>query len=216
MTAREENLLMSREHIRKGTVIDELLKACVVDKTINLSELLVGDRNAIMIAIRCFGIGEDYSARVECPECQSKTDFVFDLTQLDTKDFQPISQIAPFQNAFSFVLPFTKHEVVFKLLTGGDERKILDLMEQRKKKNLPDEMITTRLLYSILSINGKEERAFIANYINNMPARDARALRKFMDENEPSIDMSQTFKCSNCGYEEVMQIPMGPEFLWPK
>lgn len=218
MTAREDNILMSRESIRKGTVVDELLRACVVDKTINMNSLLTGDRNAIMVAIRIYGIGEDYSVKVECPACSEKSDFTFDLSQLESKDFNPqlSQQVVPFTNLFSYVLPLSQKVVNFKLLTGDDERKILDLMEQKKKKGLPDEIVTTRLLFSIVSIDGKDDRALISSFVNTMPARDARALRKHMDQIDPSIDMSQNFVCKNCAHEEVMNIPMGVEFLWPK
>ena len=60
MTAKEEDILTSQNLIQQGTVIDVLLQSLIVDKTINIQELLIGDKNAIMVAARILGYGKDY------------------------------------------------------------------------------------------------------------------------------------------------------------
>ena len=52
MTAREEDLLTSRALLKKGLALDRLLESVIIDKKIRASDLLVGDRNAILISTR--------------------------------------------------------------------------------------------------------------------------------------------------------------------
>ena len=77
MTARDEDILTSRALIKKGTVITELIKSCLIDKTIDVDEMVSGDRNAIMTALRITGYGSEYKVEVDCPACgeRSKQDF---------------------------------------------------------------------------------------------------------------------------------------------
>ena len=59
MTAKEEDILTNQNYIQKGIVLDKLLQALIVSK-INYSDLIVGDKNAIMVAARVLGYGKDY------------------------------------------------------------------------------------------------------------------------------------------------------------
>lgn len=216
MTTREEDILMSRALIKKGTVITELIKSCLITPGVEVSSLIGGDRNALMVSIRILGYGSDYDAEVNCPKCEHKNTIKVDLNQLDVKDLKT-NPVALGENRFSFVLPITKKNVHFRFLTGKEEEEILATMEARKKRGLPnDNVVTTRLLYSILSIENVSDRNKIAQFIGNMPARDSMALRQYMDEIEPGIDMKFEFNCSNCEHYEVMALPLGPNFFWPK
>jgi len=60
MTAREEDILTSANLIKKGIVIDKLLEALIIDKSIKLDDMLLGDKNAILIASRILAYGKDY------------------------------------------------------------------------------------------------------------------------------------------------------------
>ena len=48
MTAKEEDILTNANYIRQGVVIDKLLQSLIVTP-IDYNELLVGDKNAILI-----------------------------------------------------------------------------------------------------------------------------------------------------------------------
>jgi hypothetical protein len=219
MTAKEENILMSRALVRRGTVITELIKSCLIDKSIEVNDMISGDRNALMVAIRVSGYGSDYTPQFKCPECEQMQEFTFKLAELETKelDLEKLNQVEPFKNLFLFQLPASKKNVEFKFITGKEEEQMLQVVEARKKRGmLNDEVITTRLLNSIVSIDGIKERSYISKFANNMLASDSLALRRHIDNNEPSIDMTQSFTCNNCDYSEVMSIPMGPSFLWPR
>ena len=115
MTAREEDILTSRALIKKGTVITHLIKSCLVDKTIDVDEMLVGDRNAIMTALRVTGYGSDYNAEVDCPQCSERSKQEFQLTELPIKRLE-ISPVADGANLFEFTLPMTTEENSLQVL----------------------------------------------------------------------------------------------------
>ena len=217
MTAREEDILTSRALIKKGTVISELLRSCIVDKSLNVDDLISGDRNALMTAIRITGYGSDYKVEVECPECGEKTSPTFSLSELPIKRLE-IEPIEAGSNLFEFVLPVSKKRVVFKFLTGRDERDISVELERKKKQKIGgdvDSMITSRLLHSIVSVDGIADKGKIATFVRNMPARDSRSLRKFMDDNEPGVEMKSWMECESCAESSEVTLPIGASFFWP-
>lgn len=215
MTAREEDILTSRALIKKGTVITNLLQSCIVDKRIDVQRMLSGDRNAVMVALRITGYGSEYTAEVECPSCSDKSKHSFDLTSLPIKDLT-INPSESGANVFEFQLPVTKKSVRFKFLTGADEEEIL-LIQERKKKtgSLADSLVTTRLQYSLVAVDGKTDKNTIASFIRSMPARDSMELRRYIDKHEPGIDMKGFIDCNACGESSEVRMPLGASFFWP-
>lgn len=215
MTTREEDILMSRALIRKGTVITELIKSCMITPNVDVTSLVGGDRNALMVAVRVLGYGADYSGNVDCPACQVKNQITVDLNSLEIKDLgqEPVNVG---ENQFEFTLPVGKQKIVYKLLTGKEEEEIMASLEAKKKRGIQnDNVITTRLQYSIVSINGISDKSKLTNFIGVMPARDSNALRAHMDKIEPGVNMRFDFECKSCGHVEVMPLPLGPTFFWP-
>jgi len=215
MTAKEEDILTSKAYLKKGTVITELIRSCLIDKGVDPRDLLTGDRNALMVAIRATGYGAEYDAEIECDECGAKTQRQFNLGALPIKRLS-IPPVVPGQNVFEFHLPVTKKNVKFRFLTGRDEEEIMATNEKQKKAGLStDSSVTTNLLYSIVSIDGIGERAKIAQFVKMMPAKDSLALRNYIRDNEPGIEMKQESACEACGHEEEVNMPLGVNFLWP-
>lgn len=215
MTAQQEDILMSRPLIKKGTVITELIKSCLVDKSVDVNSLISGDRNALMVSIRITGYGAEYTPTIQCPACDHRQDFPIRLDNLEVK---PLTKepVTPGANLFDFKLPMTGKTVHFKFLTGREEEEILATMEAKKKKGIQnDNVITTRLLYSLVSVDGTTDRNLISQFVRYMPAGDSLALRKYIDVVDPTIDMKAEFSCTSCDHTEVMSIPMGPSFFWP-
>jgi len=215
MTAREEDILTSRALIKKGTVITELIKSCLTDKRINVSDMLVGDRNAIMVALRITGYGSDYNVEAECPKCNARSKQTFDLSALPIKRLE-YAPIESGRNIFEFKLPITKKTVHFKFLTGRDEEEINTVLERAKKQGaLADNLVTSRLQYSIVAIDSKTDRGAINGFIRNMPARDSMELRRHIDSSEPGIDMKGELDCPSCNEISEVRIPLGASFFWP-
>ena len=67
MTAKEEDILSSRNLLKKGLAIERLIQSVICDKNVQAKDLLVGDRNAILIAARRSAYGNIYSIKVTCP-----------------------------------------------------------------------------------------------------------------------------------------------------
>ena len=215
MTAREEDILTSRALIKKGTVISELIKSCLVDKNIDVNKMLVGDRNAIMTALRVTGYGSLYNVEVDCPDCGERSKQDFQLTELPIKRLE-ISPVAEGANLFEFNLPVTKKKVHFRFLIGEDETDIAVAQERRKKLgSQTDNLVTTRLQHQIVAVDGVKDRSKINVFIRGMPARDSLALRKHVDKNEPGIDMKQWMDCPSCMESSEVRLPMGASFFWP-
>ena len=218
MTAKEEDILMNRTLVRKGTVVTELIKSCMLDKAVDVNSMISGDRNALMIAVRITGYGADYSPKVTCPSCEAQQDWSLNLEELPVKelDLEKLSQVGPGQNAFEITLPRTKKTVVFKFLTGREEERMLQDIEARRKKGIVQEnLVTTKLMNCIISVDGSTDRGYINQFCQYMPAADSLALRKVIDESEPGVDMSSDFTCTACGHQEVLTVPLGPTFFWP-
>jgi hypothetical protein len=220
MTAREEDILTNQALLKRGTVISELIRSCLVDNRADPSSLLNGDRNALVVAIRVTGYGPEYDAEIECSECSAKTSQTFNLVEMPIRRLM-IEPVADGQNLFEYVLPFSKKTIRFKFLTGRDEEEIAATQEKQRKLALTSgatgaATVTTSLLYSIVSVEGVTDRQKIAGFVRNMmPARDSLALRTYIKENEPGILMKQDVTCGQCGRTEEVSMPMGVKFLWP-
>lgn len=204
MTAKEEDILTNQSYIQKGIVLDKLLQALIVSK-INYNDLIVGDKNAIMVAARILGYGKDYSFEY------SGQEYTVDLTQIDNKPFNHSNKGV---NEFDYTLPSTGTNITYKILTHGDEQKIQTELDGLKKinKNASPEL-STRLKYIITSVNGDRETKTIREFVDNhLLARDSRELRKHIKDNQPDVDL--TFFPD--GSENRVDIPIGIKFFWPE
>jgi hypothetical protein len=207
MTAKEEDILTNVNYIKNGTVIDKLLQSMIVT-SIDYNELLVGDKNAILIAARVLGYGKDYVI-----EYSGKQETI-DLSQLKEKELN--ESLYKNGNEFTFTLPKTGNVVTFKLLTHGDEQKIEAEIKGLKKVN-PNATteVTTRLKYIITSINGNREAKSVREFVDTaLLAPDARALRQYYSEVSPDIEMK--FTPSDPDYVgEGVEFNIGLNFFWP-
>lgn len=204
MTAREEDILTNQNYINKGTVLDELIKSHIVSD-VKYEDMIVGDKNALLVAARILGYGKDYKFEWDGEE------YNIDLTTIQDK---PINEkLFKGINEFSFTLPSTDIEITFKLLTGTDEKKINAELEGLKKinKNASPEL-STRLKYMITSVGGNRENKDIRQFVDNqLLARDSRALREYIKEVQPDVDL--TFFPD--GSDTKVSIPVGLSFFWP-
>ena len=205
MTAKEEDILTNQNYIANGTVLDKLLKSLIITK-FNYEDLLIGDKNAIMIAARILGYGAEYKFTYNGKE------EVVDLSEINNKPFDE-SLITKGQNEFSFKLPTSDNEITFKFLTHGDESKINQELEGLKKlgkEGSPE--LTTRLKYIITSINGDRTTKLIREFIDEaFLARDARAFREYIGKVQPDVDL--TFFPSSS--TKSINLPIGINFFWP-
>jgi hypothetical protein len=206
MTAKEEDILTNQSYIQKGTVLNKLLDSVILTEGVKQQDLILGDKNAVLVATRILGYGAEYKFTYRGEEK------IVDLSSLENKEFDE-SLITPGKNEFEFVLPHTKTPITYKILTGGDEIKIDRELEGLKKinKNAAPEL-STRLKYIITSVNGesgsKEVREFVDNFLL---AIDSKALRKHLRNTQPDVDLRYI---DEDGKE--VAIPIGISFFWPE
>jgi len=212
MTAKEEDILTNSNYMRQGTVIDKLLQALIITP-FNYDDLLIGDKNAVLIAARILGYGAEYEFKYTDKRGQ-EIDAKIDLSKLEEK---PVDEsVYKNGNNFTFILPKSNNTVTFKLLTHGDEKKIEAEIKGLKKIN-PNVTtdITTRLKHIITSINGDNEQKSIRDFIDNfLLAPDARALREYYSQIQPDIEMK--FIPEDESYTgEGITVPISLNFFWP-
>lgn len=220
MTAKEEDILTSQNLIQKGVVIDMLLRSLLVSngegKTVNYDDLVIGDKNAIMIAARVLGYGAEYPVEVSCPKCQGKIKEVVDLASLENKEVE----LGQDGNNFTFVLPLSKKTLSFKILTHSDEKKIELEIKRMKKKTKSTQIsydLTSRLKTIITAVDGEDTKLAIDNFVENeFVSRDSLAFRKNLESISPDVDMSIFFECESCQHEGDITIPMTVDFFWPR
>lgn len=216
MTTRDEDILTSRALSKNGTVISQLIRACLIDKRIDPGGMLSGDRNAVMVAIRITGYGRDYAVEVTCPDddCEEKNIYSFDLAQLPIKRLT-LEPVSDGENLFSFDLP-SGHHVLWRFMTGRDEEELTQSQNAKKKIKMADEgLVTGRMQRMIVAINGERDRSKISAIIPQLPASDSRAFRKYVQQHEPGIEMIGDFVCPSCGLQSEVDVPLGASFFWP-
>jgi hypothetical protein len=207
MSAKDEDILTNQNYLEKGTVIDKLLQSLIVDESINYSDLLIGDKDALMIAARILGYGKDYEITY------MKEPYTVDLTTLNHKEID-FTKFEKGNNEFKFTLPTTGTEITFKILTHADEQKIDQEIQGMKKinKNFTGEL-STRLKHTITSVGGSRETKEIRNFVENqLLAADSRALRNHMETIAPGVNIK--FYPEN-GPTGGVSLPIGITFFWP-
>ena len=208
MTAADEDILTSRSLLRSGKAIDAVLQNCILDKRINSEELLSGDKNALITFLRVSGYGPEYKVEIDCPGCEETSKYEFDLSQLEMKTLD-IEPLAEGENRFHLQLPSGTH-IEFKFLNSAEEK-------IKRTTNSPiDRNVTTRLKNTIIAIDGSNDPSLINNYVDSLNVRDSRALRKYMEDNTPDIDMRQDFECAHCGHRGEVDVPIAVGFFWPE
>jgi hypothetical protein len=215
MTAREEEILASQNLVRKGVVIDKLFESIIVEKAVNVDDIVLGDKNAILLATRVLGYGPEYKIEMtnSLGEPQEVT---VDLGKVQTKeiDFELLSP----ENRYEFTTPHGKNKLEFKILTHGDEKKIdadIKALSRLNKSGVSAEL-TTRYRFMILSVDGQSDTQSITSFINNkFITRDTKAFREYIAKITPDINMEFDFEDEQTGETEVRSIPMGVGFFWP-
>lgn len=207
MTAAHEDILTNQNYIKNGTVIDKLLKALIVSK-INYDDMIVGDKNAVMVAARVLGYGKDYEIEWRGQK------ITIDLSKIEPNPIDE-KQFTQGKNEFYFTLPTNGAVIKYKLLTNNDDKKIQAEIEGLKKINKHESYeLSTRLKFMITAINDNSDVAFIRKFIdNNLLARDSKAFREHIKNTQPDINLTFKYDGEN-GTEEGI-IPITTNFFWP-
>tara|TARA_R110002153_G_scaffold169437_2_gene322298 strand:+ start:102 stop:851 length:750 start_codon:yes stop_codon:yes gene_type:complete len=211
MTTREEDILMSENLIKKGVVIDKLLDSLIVTKGVKQEDLVLGDKNAVLVAARILAYGPEYTAEVTNPnDPEQKVSHTFDLSQCPFKELS--KDVDYTDNSFNYTTDIGKNKIKFKLLTGVEEALIEKDLKQSAKYGYSTD-ITTRLRYTITEVDGDSKPETITEFAQNLLARDSMALRNHIKEISPDIDLTSEIEIG--GETVSVSIPLSVAFFWP-
>ena len=212
MTAREEDILTNQNYIQKGIVLDKLLESLIVSE-VNYKDIIIGDKNALLIASRVLGYGKDYSFKAQSAVTNKLEDFTVDLTTLKDKVLKKKDLKEVGVNEFEYTLPTTNKLITYRLLTHGDEVAIAkEVQGQNRIKPGSNPEISTRLKYIITSIDGDADKKTIREFVDGyLLAKDSRALREEIKRISPDVEL----KYHGEDGEEDINIPINLNFFWP-
>ena len=214
MTAKEEDILTSSNLIKKGIQLDKLLESIVVEPGVNVNDLVIGDKNAILITSRILAFGPEYLAKITDPFDSEEVDVTIDLTTVKIKEID--ESILNRYNEYPFTLPISKAQIKFKLLTHGDEQAINRDIEASQKTLKTSNEITTRYRRMIVEVDGNRELGHISNFVTNrLLAGDSKALRKEIAKITPDLDLKFDYTSPITGETEALRIPFGINFFYP-
>jgi len=215
MTARQEDILMSKALIKNGTVINKLIQSCLVDKSVRVEDLVAGDKTALMIALRITGYGANYPIETKCQECDEKIETEIDLSSLAVKSLG-VQPDEPFTNKFTIQLPVSKKTITIKIPDGHDELEALAVERNKKRAKIStNSTITDMISSAIIEVEGVKNKNKIKGFVRNLPVKDSLAIRNFISKNEPGVEMKQHVVCESCGEESEVDVPMTSRFFWP-
>ena len=218
MTAKEEDILTSQTLLKKGIALDRFLQSIIIDKSINPHTLLVGDKNAIIIAARSSGYGADYSAHINCTQCGAKNYIEFDLRNPEyIGDGYPEElNITKTENGTLITqMPFSKFNVEFRFMNGEDEMVMTKTLMDQRKNNRVESVLTEQYKRMIISVEGHTDQGVIDQYAENMPTIDSRHLKLLLKNITPNIKISKDLNCRECEHVQEVDVPFGTDFFWP-
>jgi hypothetical protein len=210
LTAADENLLMAGGDYGKDGLIMTLLRNKIYEPEIKPDELLQGDIQAILIFLRNTAFGPEYSFNISDPETGKEFESNILLDELNIKE----CKVAPNEDGtFTTVLPKSNLRVKVKPLSFG-ELEELDKMAESYPKGRVAPKSTWRLNKMIVEIDGNSDKNHISQNIDALPISDAKYIRRFVDENEPTLDLTKKVIAPS-GKETYVNIVFGVEFFRP-
>jgi len=215
LTAEDENILTSPDLIRSGKVLDVLLENAIIDNSLSAEDMLIGDRNAVLLFLRKEGYGDDYPVRMSCPKCNESFVESVLISSLETKE---LTTMPDQSGLFAVTLPKTKWQIKFRLMNGADESFLSKKAEMPKKtkKNISySQLLTERYILQIMEVNGNSDKLYIKKAVTNMPISDSLVLREYIRMVEPGVDMEHEFTCTNCGNVFLETTPIQANLFWP-
>jgi hypothetical protein len=205
LTAADENILMGRS----DDVTMQLLRNKLYEPGMKPEELLEGDIEAILIFLRNTSFGPEMEMSLKDPVTgnEFKTQVLLDELNIN-KGAEPDTD-----GTFSATLPVSGVQVKLKPLTYGDGLELRKIFESYPQGRVVPR-VTMRLVKEIQSINGNTDKGEITKFVEQMPIADSKFIKKFMNENEPRLDMERIVMAPS-GEKLTVNVGFGVEFFRP-
>ncbi len=205
LTASDENILMGGANDLTMT----LLRAKIYEPDIKVEELLEGDVEAILIFLRNTGFGPEITLNVTDPVTKKPFKSNVLLDQLNIINGQQPNE----DGSFTTLLPKSQSTIKLKPLSYGEIIEIGKLAETYPQGRVVPK-VTWRMQKEIIEVDGSTDKASIAKFVESMPISDSKFIRKFMNENEPRLDMTKTIIAPS-GEKLTVNVGFGVDFFLP-
>lgn len=217
MTTAEEDILSNTTLLRNGTAIDKFLERILIDSKLGPKDLLIGDKNAVLIQSRIDGYGPEYKTQITCPACTSKQNTSFDLTQCYQTTETTIPEYVTVNDTGTFSLTLDNGwEVEFRAMNGEDEIKLSKLAANKKKASLSATPVQDQLNTLIVSISGHTDKSTISQAVQHMTGKQSRLIRETYKKVIPNVELKSEFACGSCGATTEVEVPLTADFFWAR
>ena len=210
LTAADENILSSPNLVATGTVIDELLKRKILTKDIEVEDLVMSDKQAVLIFLRNTAFGSELNVKIRDPKTDEEFEYTIDLSELTYKDFTLEKDS---NGEYPYYMEKSKVDITWNFLSEKEEKEIDDIsVSWNGIGSAP--IVTKRLEKLIKSVKGNKDPMNIRNFIETMPIADSQNFRKFVTQNKPGVDLTQTVIAPS-GEKVNFNIDFGVDFFRP-
>ena len=217
MTAKEEEILSNVKYLEDGTMIDRLLASVLIDKTVNVADIMSSDKNAIIISARLASYGADYEVTRLCEGCNTEQKFVYDLSKSTIKNEIPEDVHVDETTGYcTFDLPQTELEIVTKILGPEDEIYLQEQKKKAQKLGLDNSDTINFLRRVVISVNNVTDPKLLGQLFEVLPVLDLRKIKKVNNEVLPSLNTTQEITCGSCGHVTESEVPFSLGFFWPE
>ena len=192
-----------------------MLQGLLTRKDVKIDDLYIGDKNALIVAARITGYGNEYSANVTCLSCAQGNSHQFDLEEIRKVKEVDEELFIESDGTFELTLPRSKAKVKLRLLNGKDEKMLSSISEKKKKLKLPDSAMTDQLKTVIVSVNGVSDSSTVSNFVDNLLAMDSKSIREHYAKMAPNVDLKYDYECPSCMSTTKINIPFTTDFFWP-
>jgi len=224
LTAADEDILAAPNLIQSNSTLDELLRRKILDRDIELEDIIEEDRQAILIFLRNTAWGSDYKLTLIDPKpkeghkyiddgdgIKGKFEQIIDLSSMKMKDFTLESDS---NGEYPFFLPKVKLNITFKFLTQKQEKEIENITKTWKSDGIPPTK-SKELQLMIKSVDGNRDPMQIRSFIvDKMPIKDSQEFKKYVIKNKPGLDLTQKIIAPS-GEEITTNVGFGVEFFRP-
>ena len=205
LTAADENIIMAA---KAEEMIMSLLRAKIYEPDLRPDDMLNGDIEAILIFLRNTSFGSEYKIQVIDPVTGKK--FPSEI-QLDELDIQKVQQEPDEDGCFSVTLPKSQVNVKIRPLTYKELVEINKMVDTYPTGRVAPK-VTWKLQKQIVSVNGDTTPQQIAKFIEGLPIMDSKFIKRFLDENEPRLDLRRSVIAPS-GEKVDVEITFGAEFF---
>jgi hypothetical protein len=199
MTAYDEDILTNSTYIKQGVVLDKLVQALVL-APIDIDELIIADKEAMIIAARVYGYGPEYPVTV------------LDSTVSPSKMVQRSMNLSKLQ-----VNPMTiKSNPAGEFDYNAEGIAIkFKYVSRREIETISDEhAVSDFLKLSIKEVNGSRELHDIEHFIRyQMTPTESKTFRKYIADHMPSIKLESEFP-GEAGGTFTAGFQIGGDLFW--